>query len=49
MKRILTSILSAVLLVLLWASVILFRTVEDWFHQPIDKLNTSTSFIDAVE
>ena len=34
---------------LLWVGVILFGTVEDWFHQPVDKLNTSTSFLEADE
>jgi len=49
MKIILLYILSAVLLMLLWAGVIFFGTVNGWFHQPIAKINTSQSFLEAVD
>jgi len=34
---------------LLWAGVIFFGTVNGWFHQPIAKINTSQSFLEAVD
>ncbi len=49
MKRILRYVSGAVLLMLLWAGVVLFSTVEGWFHQPIAKLNSSASFLEAVD
>ncbi len=49
MKRILLHVLSAVLLMLLWAGIVLYGTVEGWFHQPIAKSNTSASFLEAVD
>lgn len=41
--------LGAVLLMLLWAGVVFYGTVDGWFHQPIAKLNTSQSFLEAVD
>ncbi len=41
--------LGTVLLMLLWAGVAFFGTVDGWFHQPIAKLNTSQSFQEAVD
>lgn len=49
MKKILRYVSGAVLLMLLWAGVVLFSTVEGWFHQPIAKLNSSASFFEAVD
>lgn len=49
MKRTLLHILWAILLMLLWAGITLFGTVDGWFHQPIAKSNTAASFRDAVE
>jgi CubicO group peptidase (beta-lactamase class C family) len=49
MKRVLLHILWAVLLMLLWAGVTIFGTVDGWFHQPIAKSNTSASFLEAVD
>jgi CubicO group peptidase (beta-lactamase class C family) len=42
-------LVSAVVLMLLWAGVVLFGTLEGWFHQPIAKSNTSQSFLEAVD
>jgi CubicO group peptidase (beta-lactamase class C family) len=49
MKIILRYILGAVLLMLLWAGVVFFGTLDGWFHQPIAKQNTSQSFLKAVD
>lgn len=49
MKKILRYVSGAVLLMLLWVGVVLFSTVEGWFHQPIAKLNSSASFFEAVD
>lgn len=48
-KAILRHALGAMLLMLLWASVVLWGTVDGWFHQPIAKEITSQSFRGAVE
>ena len=48
MKRILLFILSAILLMLLWAGVVLFGAVDGWFHQPIAKSKTPASFLESV-
>lgn len=37
------------LLMLLWAGIVIFGTIEGWFHQPIAKSNTSQSFLEAVD
>lgn len=34
---------------LLWAGIVIFGTIEGWFHQPIAKSNTSQSFLEAVD
>jgi CubicO group peptidase (beta-lactamase class C family) len=47
MKRILLFIFSTILM-LLWAGVVLFGTVDGWFHQPIAKSKTPASFLEAV-
>jgi CubicO group peptidase (beta-lactamase class C family) len=49
MKIILLYIIGSVLLMLLWAGVVFFGTLDGWFHQPIAKLNTSQSFLEAVD
>jgi CubicO group peptidase (beta-lactamase class C family) len=49
MKKLLLYLLSAILLMLVWAGAVLFGTLEGWFHQPIAKSNTSNSFQEAVE
>jgi CubicO group peptidase (beta-lactamase class C family) len=49
MKRILRYVSGAVLLMLLWAGGVLFSTVEGWFHQPIARLNSPASFLEAVD
>jgi CubicO group peptidase (beta-lactamase class C family) len=49
MKKILFYILSAIVLMIVWAGAVLFGTVEGWFHQPIAKSNTSESFREAVD
>lgn len=48
MKKILLYILGAVLLMLLWTGIVLFGTVDGWFHQPIAKSTTPASFLEAV-
>jgi CubicO group peptidase (beta-lactamase class C family) len=49
MKKILLHILWAVLLMLVWAGVVIFGTVDGWFHQPIAKSTTSASFLETVD
>lgn len=49
MKRILLRVLGSILLMFLWAGIALFGTVDGWFHRPIAKLNTSESFLEAVD
>ncbi|MBS1976255.1 MAG: beta-lactamase family protein [Bacteroidetes bacterium] len=49
MKIILLYIVGAVLLMLLWAGVVFFGTLDGWFHQPIAKSNTTQSFLEAVD
>jgi CubicO group peptidase (beta-lactamase class C family) len=49
MKKILLYILSVILLMILWAGMALFGTVDGWFHRPIAKSNTSASFLEAVD
>jgi CubicO group peptidase (beta-lactamase class C family) len=49
MKIILRYIAGAVLLMLLWAGVVFFGTVDGWFHRPIATLNTTPSFLEAVD
>jgi CubicO group peptidase (beta-lactamase class C family) len=49
MKNILLYMLGSVLLMLLWAGVVFWGTVDGWFHQPIAKLTTSQSFREAVD
>ncbi|MEQ1586176.1 MAG: serine hydrolase domain-containing protein [Cyclobacteriaceae bacterium] len=49
MKNILLYMLGSVLLMLLWAGVAFWGTVNGWFHQPIAKLTTSQSFREAVD
>jgi CubicO group peptidase (beta-lactamase class C family) len=49
MKKILLYVLSAIVLMIVWAGAVLFGTVDGWFHKPIAKSNTSESFRDAVE
>ena len=34
---------------LLWAGVVFFGTVDGWFHRPIATLNTTPSFLEAVD
>lgn len=34
---------------LLWAGIVIFGTIDGWFHQPIAKSNTSQSFLEAVD
>lgn len=48
-KIILLYIVSVVVVMLLWAGVVFLGTVHGWFHQPIAKLNTSQSFLEAVD
>lgn len=49
MKKIVLPILCVILFMLLWASVIFYATVNGWFHPPIARLNTSQSFLEAVD
>ncbi len=49
MKNILFYILGAVLMMILWAGVAFFGTVDGWFHKPIAKQNSSQSFLTAIE
>ncbi|MBI3221405.1 MAG: beta-lactamase family protein [Bacteroidetes bacterium] len=49
MKTILRYIAVAVLLMLVWAGVVFFGTVDGWFHQPIAQQNTTQSFLEAVD
>lgn len=41
--------LGAFLLMLFWAGLAFLSTLEGWFHQPIAKLKTSQSFLEAVQ
>lgn len=34
---------------LLWAGIVIFGTLDGWFHHPIAKSNTSQSFLEAVD
>jgi CubicO group peptidase (beta-lactamase class C family) len=49
MKRILLPVLITALLMLLWAGIVIFGTIDGWFHPPIAKSNTSQSFLEAVD
>jgi CubicO group peptidase (beta-lactamase class C family) len=49
MKKILIIILVTILIVIVWTGIILFGTVNGWFHKPISQQNTSQSFIEEVK
>jgi CubicO group peptidase (beta-lactamase class C family) len=49
MKRRLLHVLGSVLLMLLWAGIVLFGTVDGWFHKPIAQSTTPASFLEAVD
>jgi CubicO group peptidase (beta-lactamase class C family) len=49
MKYILFYILAAVLMMLLWAGVAFFGTVDGWFHKPLTKQSSTQSFLTAIE
>ena len=49
MKKILLYISGAVLMMLVWASVVFVGTIDGWFHKPIAKQNSSQSFLTAIE
>jgi CubicO group peptidase (beta-lactamase class C family) len=49
MKNMLFYILGTVLVMIVWAVVVFTGTVGGWFHRPLTKLNTSQSFLEAVD
>jgi CubicO group peptidase (beta-lactamase class C family) len=49
MKKILIYILGTVFIMILWAGIAFFATVNGWLHKPIAKQNTSQSFLAAIE
>jgi CubicO group peptidase (beta-lactamase class C family) len=49
MKKIVVSVLSIVLLLILWTAVLLLGTLNGWFHKPIAKEKTSQSFNLAIK
>jgi CubicO group peptidase (beta-lactamase class C family) len=49
MKKILLYILTTVLILILWASIVFLGTINGWFHKPLAKQNISQSFLDAIE
>lgn len=48
MRKILFYILVVAMCMFIWAAVVIFGTVDGWFHQPIAKPNNQ-SFIEAVD
>jgi CubicO group peptidase (beta-lactamase class C family) len=49
MKRILKYILLTVSLIILWAVIIFFGTLNGWWHQPITEQSGSEAYINAVK
>jgi CubicO group peptidase (beta-lactamase class C family) len=49
MKKIVVSVLSIVLLLILWTAVLLLGILNGWFHKPIAKEKTSQSFNLAIK
>ena len=49
MKRILKYILLAVLLIILWAVIVFFGTLNGWWHQPITEQSGSEAYINVVK
>ena len=49
MRKILLHILVVGLIMMAWAGIVFFGTVDGWFHKPIAKQNSTQSFIEAIE
>jgi CubicO group peptidase (beta-lactamase class C family) len=49
MKKIITCVLVAVLIMILWTGVVFLGTIDGWFHSPIARQSTPQSFLSAIE